>query len=134
MKEYKDIMKNLIEMNRAIVAKKKVMMIIMAAALIALPTMAQDWQSTSAMQGSGSTYSPQVTSVGATDANSFATTTTESYSPAKAPSGPRKGFIDPSNPGPQSNEDPIGDAVLPMMLMALAFGGVMYFRRKRSAA
>jgi len=113
---------------------KRIVMIIMAAALIALPTMAQDWQSTSAMQGSGSTYSPQVTSVGATDANSFATTTTESYSPAKAPSGPRKGFVDPSNPGSQSNEDPIGDAVLPLMLMSIAFGMFVYFRRKHSAA
>lgn len=134
MKEYKDSMKNLIEMNRAIVAKKKVMMIIMAAALIALPTMAQDWQSTSAMQGTGSTYSPQVTAVGATDANSFATTTTESYSPAKTPSGPRKNFIDPNNPGNQSNEFPIGDTLLPLLLMSLAFCGYLYLRRKRSAA
>lgn len=108
---------------------KRIVMIIMAAALIALPTMAQDWQSTSAMQGSGSTYSPQVTSVGATDANSFATTTTESYSPAKAPSGPRKGFVDPSNPGSQSNEDPIGDAVLPLAFFALMMAIVIGIKR-----
>ncbi len=132
MKEYKDIMKNLIEMNRAIVAKKKVMMIIMAAALIALPTMAQDWQSTSAMQGSGSSYSPQVTAVGATDANSFATTTTESYSPAKAPSGPHKEIIKPGEPTDPSDESPVGDVVLPLMLMSLAFGMFVYFRRKQT--
>jgi hypothetical protein len=131
MKEYKDIMKNLIEMNRAIVAKKKVMMIIMAAALIALPTMAQDWQSTSTLQGTGSNYAPQVTAVGATDANSFATTT-ESYSPAKAPSGPRKTLIN----GPESGQgpSPVGDAVLPLLLMAMAFAGVIYFRKRHARA
>ena len=35
--------------------KARIMMLIMAVALVALPTMAQDWQSTSAIQGSGST-------------------------------------------------------------------------------
>lgn len=131
MKEYKDIMKNLIEMNRAIVAKKKVMMIIMAAALIALPTMAQDWQSTSAMQGTGSSYSPQVTAVGATDVNDMATTTETNQSQPKGPNRAKKfdtGGDTP--PGPS----PIGDAVLPLLLMSLAFGMFVYFRRKRSAA
>lgn len=94
----------------------------------------QDWQSTSVMQGSGSTYSPQVTAVGATDANSFATTTTESYSPAKAPGGPRKDIITPGNPGNQSNESPVGDAVLPLVLMALTFAGVIYFRKRKAHA
>ncbi len=130
MKEYKDIMKNLIEMNRAIVAKKKVMMIIMAAALIALPTMAQDWQSTSAMQGTGSSYSPQVTAVGATDVNDMATTTETNQSQPKGPNRAKKfdtGGDTP--PGPS----PIGDAVLPMLLCAALFCGFIGFRRKRSA-
>ncbi len=120
--EYKNIM-------------KRIMMMIMAVALMALPTMAQqpEWKSTSTMQGTGSAYVPQVTAVGATDVNSMATTT-ESYSPAKAPSGPRRGFIDPSNPGNQSNEFPIGDAVLPLSLMALAFAGVIYFRKRHARA
>ena len=89
----------------------------------------QDWQSTSVMQGSGSTYSPQVTEVGATSVVSEATTT-ESYSPAKAPSGPRKTLIN----GPESDKgpSPIGDAVLPMMLMAMLFAGVVYTRRKKA--
>ena len=65
--------------------RTRIVMIIISAALIALPTMAQDWQSTSSMQTSGSAYTPQVTAVGATDVSSMATTT-ESYSPAKAPS------------------------------------------------
>ena len=107
-------------------------MIIMAAALIALPTMAEDWQSTSAMQGTGSSYAPQVTEVGATDANNFATTT-ESYTPAKAPTGPRRDKIGGADDKP-SSQSPIGDAVLPLLLCALAFSGATYLRRKRSAA
>ena len=125
-------MKNFVEINRALVAKTKVMMIIMAAALIALPTMAQDWQSTSAMQGTGSNYAPQVTAVGATSATSEATTT-ESYSPAKAPGGPRRDKINGADDKP-SNQSPIGDAVLPLVLMAMAFAGVIYFRKRKAHA
>ena len=33
-----------------------------------------------------------------------------------------------ANQGPS----PIGDAVLPLMLMAVAFGGVVYFRRRKA--
>jgi len=109
--------------------RTRIVMIIMAAALIALPTMAQDWQSTSVMQGSGSTYSPQVTEVGATSVVSEATTT-ESYSPAKAPSGPRREFGKPTEEL-QSDESPLGDAVLPLMLMALAFGAYVAIRKRR---
>ena len=110
---------------------KRTVMIIMAVALIALPTMAQDWQSTSAMQGTGSNYAPQVTAVGATDVNSVATTT-ESYSPAKAPSGPRKTLIG----GPESGQgpSPLGDAVLPLLMMAMLFAGVTYYRKRRARA
>ena len=110
---------------------KRIVMIIMAVALIALPTMAQDWQSTSSMQGSGSNYSSQVTAVGATDINSLATTT-ESYSPSKAPGGPRKDKIGGPDAN-QSTESPIGDAVLPMLLCAAVFCGVIAIRRKRNA-
>ncbi len=127
-------MKNFVEINRALVAKKRIVMMIMAVALLALPTMAQqqEWKSTSAMQTSGSAYTPQVNAVGATTVGEMATTATETYSPAKAPGGPRRGFIDPSNPGPQSNDDPIGDAVLPLTLMALTFAGVVYFRKRKA--
>ena len=112
--------------------KARIVMIIMAAALIALPTMAQqqEWQSTSAMQTSGSNYTPQVNAVGATTAPSVATTT-ESYSPAKAPNGPRRGFDHGGETG-QSTESPIGDAMVPLMLCALAFCGVVYFRRRKA--
>ena len=106
---------------------KRIVMIIMAAALVALPTMAQQdqWQSTSTMQGATG-YTAPVTAVGSASAISVATTT-ESYSPAQAPNGPRK--IGPTHG--EDNPNPIGDAVLPLMLMALGFCGVMYYRRKK---
>lgn len=56
-----------------------------------------------------------------------------SYSPGRASNGPRRGFEQPTNPGNQSNEFPLGDGVLPMLIMALAFGGAVYLRRRREA-
>ena len=83
------------------------------------------------MQGSGSAYSSQVTAVGATSVNSMAGTAASA--PANAPSRPRRGFDHGPEGGDQSNEGPVGDAVLPLMLMALAFGGVVAFRRRKTA-
>ena len=114
---------------------KRIVMIIMAAVLVALPTMAQQqqWQSTSAMQGTGSSLAPQVTAVGATSVGDMATTT----GAAQAPSGPRRSnyndLFDYGGETGQSTQSPIGDAMIPLMLMALAFGGVIALRRKRSA-
>ena len=45
----------------------------------------------------------------------------------------RRGFINPSDPGDPSHDSPIGDALLPLLALALAFGAVIYFRRKRIA-
>lgn len=116
--------------------KTKIVMIIMAVVLYALPAVAQnmEFRSTSTMQGSGNYVAP-VTAVGATSAAT-------SYSPAKAPGGPRKiesigggdggngsGLVNPGDGDPGS---PIGDAVLPLTLMALAFCGVVYYRRKKA--
>ena len=120
--EYKNIM-------------KRIVMMIMAVALIALPTMAQDWQSTSSMTGSGSAYGAQVTAVGAVEVTDMATTT-ESYSPAKAP-GVRKNPATPGSPstpgqGEAENQFPLGDAVLPLMLMALAFCGYVAIRKRKA--
>lgn len=105
---------------------KRIVMIIMVVALVALPTMAQnmEFRSTSTMQGSGNYVAP-VTAVGATSA-------AESYSPAKAPGGPRRGFDNTSNPGIGNPGSPIGDALIPLTLMALAFCGVVYYRRKKA--
>lgn len=120
-------------MMKIMIDMKKFMMIIMTVALMALPTMAQqpEWKSTSTMQGTGSAYAPQVMEVGATTVPTIATTT-ESYSPAKAPSGPRRSFDHGGETG-KSDEFPIGDAVLPLMLMAAVFCGVIALRRKRAA-
>ena len=57
----------------------------------------------------------------------------QSYNPAKAPSGPRKGFGKPDNPGNQSEEYPIGDALCPLLLFAAMFCGIIALRRKRSS-
>ena len=109
----------------------------MAVALLALPTMAQqqEWKSTSTMQGTGSSYAPQINAVGATTVGEMATTT-ESYSPAKAPGGPRRNNSDDWGTNPHVGEgdegSPIGDAVLPLMLMAMLFAGVVYTRRKKA--
>ena len=91
---------------------------------------AQKWQSTSSMQGSGSAYSSQVTAVGATGVGSMATTT---YSPTQASSGPRR--------SKEKNEDlnadpdsPLGDAVLPLLLMAAGFGLYTAVRKRKEVA
>ena len=118
---------------------KKIMMIIMAVALVALPTKAQNFggqsaedkvqmqafQSTSTMAPVNSQYS----------ANPSLNEDGTAYSPAARTSGPKKaktGLPDlPNTEGKQDNT-PIGDAVLPLMLMALAFGGVIYLRRRKA--
>lgn len=114
---------------------KKIMMILMVAAF-ALPTMAQtfgnqdqpnvQFQSTSTLQGSGSTYS----------ANPSLNADGTAASPAKAPAGPAKAMGLPGMPSTEGDQGntPVGDAVLPLMLMALAFGGVIYLRRRKARA
>ena len=108
-------------------------LLVMVAFLVGAPvtTQAQNFQSTSTMRGAGSTFTPQVTEVGAYSAVSEATTT-ESYSPAKAP-GIRKGFDTGGEYGP-STESPIGDAVLPLLALAMVYGvWCMVYKRKRGA-
>lgn len=109
--------------------KARIVMIIMAVALIALPTMAQDWQSTSTMQGSGSVYSSQVTGVGAASVDNMATTTTDSYSPSPAAAGRRRAFDTGGETG-KSTESPVGDALIPLMLFACAYPIIRAMRRK----
>lgn len=49
--------------------------------------------------------------------------------------GPRKSMENPTDPGITDDENsPIGDALLPLLFMSIAFGMFVYFRRKRSAA
>ena len=115
---------------------KKVMMIVVMVAAVALPAMAgwitgahhdatktqEAFQSTSTLQGSGSTY----TSNPVLNADGTAATPTETAS------GPRRAKKDEGDdditivtPGASGSQAPIGDAVLPLMLMAVAFGGVV---------
>ena len=118
--------------------KNRIMVMIMAAAL-SLPAMAgwinhqqkncteqeNAFQSTSTMQGSGSTYS----STPALNEDGSAATPSEADASAKAPTGKRK--IDVYVPTTDPNA-PIGDAVLPLMLMAAAGAGIIALRRRRA--
>lgn len=114
-------------------------------ALMALPTMAQTFgtqkkeqpsavfQSTSALQGSGSQYSanPMLNADGTASYNGVS---------ASAPSGPRHAKMEGNNnPNPDVGGDgntptPLGDAVIPLLFMSLAFCGYLYLRHKRSEA
>ena len=87
----------------------------------------QEWQSTSAMRGAGSAYSPQVTAVGATSVSNSATTTESNY-PGLPGGRVVHGFDTGGDtpPGPS----PVGDAVLPLMALGLAYA---VYRRKRRA-
>ena len=109
---------------------------VMVALLVSAPVTAQnaqEWQ-TSTMVSSGSAYSPQVTAVGATTVTSTVTTT-ESYSPAKAPNGPRKSKEDPGEVGYNTDESsPVGDAILPLLLMAMTYAFFALRRKARRAA
>ena len=101
-------------------------------ALMALPTMAQTFgtqkkeqpnavfQSTSALQGSGSQYSatPMLGADGTATLDGAVST------PAQAPSGPRRTISNPDD----SEENPIGDAVLPLVLLA---GAYLFWRARR---
>ncbi len=71
------------------------------------------------------------------------TTTADDYAPARSSSRPRRivGDDDDGEDGQGYDNDetkemedpdvPLGDAFLPMMMMALAFCGVVYLRRKK---
>ena len=114
---------------------KKISMLIMAVALVALPTMAQqEWQSTSSMQGSGSSYSAQVTAVGAAEVTDMATTTGSTSGPNRA----RRAKMDDDDwgtnqEGGEPGGSPIGDAVLPLMLLACAYLGLRVFHKRKRA-
>ncbi|MBQ8938772.1 MAG: hypothetical protein IJ047_00925 [Paludibacteraceae bacterium] len=101
----------------------------------------QDWgklpqiqmHSTSVMVGSGSTL-PSAAANGAVITGNVP----GSYSPAYAPSGPRRGNVNPEG-GPDEGdnsepyEDPIGDAALPLALMACAYHILRVTRKRKSA-
>ena len=139
-------------MNERMKDMKRIIMILMAVALVALPTMAQSFsskrtvdndqraaqsftttepfRSTSAMQTSGSVYSANPV----LNENGTAYNPSEAAMSAHIQSGPRKSLGDnPSDPGKTTDESsPIGDAVLPLMLMAVAFCGYIALRRRKA--
>jgi hypothetical protein len=109
------------------------LIVIVMLAVFALPAKAQQFntfggavapqasfQSTSTMVGTGSAYSsnPMLNDDGTATYNGA------SYSPAEAPSGPKKVG------GHAQEGTPIGDAVLPLMLCALAY---LIFRARKRA-
>ena len=86
------------------------------------------FQSTSALPGSGSTYSatPMLNEDGTATYNGVT-------GPYNAPAGPRKNTIgNPDEEDEDKNPNPLGDAVLPLMLLALAYAGMRLFRKKRA--
>ena len=120
--------------------KNRIMVMIMAA-VFALPAMAgwinQDqkdataqqsaFQSTSTMTPSGSAYSA---TPAALNENGTATYD-EASAPANVP-GKRKVGPSPSGTVDEKDKVPVGDAVLPLMLMAAAGAGVIALRRRRA--
>ncbi len=128
---------------------KKIVMILMAVALVALPTMAQSFgskrsvdndqqaaqsfsttepfRSTSAMQTSGSVYSANPTLNG----DGTAYNPSEAAFSARSQGGLRKdGSGTPTTPSGTEGEQPIGDAVLPLLLMACAYLAFRVARRR----
>ena len=83
---------------------------------------------------SGTNYEGTVYAPFDNTAPSEQSTVGASYSPAKAPGGPRRmeGFDTAADYG-RADESPLGDGLLPLILMALAFGGLIYLRRKKGA-
>ena len=119
---------------------KRIIMILMAAALVALPTMAQNFknqntddrvqtqafQSTSTMTPVGSAYSSNPS------LNADGTAYNPSSAATPAQSGPRKIGPTVSSDIDEKDKVPVGDAVLPLTLFALAFAMFVYFRRKQT--
>ena len=82
------------------------------------------WNSTSSMMQSGSSYSSQISPVGAENID---------FSSASAPSGVsnrRNGFITPGDPNTDP-ESPVGSPYI-MLLFAVAAATVAAIRRKRA--
>ncbi len=109
--------------------KKLVLHIILAGQLLAAPAMAQDFQSTSTMLGSGSQYAPQVSPVGAeapiSDPSVGSYGSTESEGRHR-----RNAFINGPESG-KSSESPAGDG-WGLLAFAAAGAGVVYLRRRKA--
>lgn len=81
---------------------------------------------------SGSAYNGTVYEPFSNSVPSEQSTVGSSYTPT---SRPRRSKEDPSDPGITDDDaSPLGDAALPLLLMSLAFAGVIYFRKRRAHA
>ena len=86
------------------------------------------------IMSSGSNYNGTVYAPFDNTVPSEQSTVGASYSPAKAPGPRRLGSFDESPEDDNQDEDyPLGDGLLPLLLMAATFCGVIAFRRKRGA-
>ena len=124
---------------------KRVMMIMVLGALIAylVPAQAQTFQNPNAQQNrnpqmvqTGARYTGTVYEPFSGSVPSEQSAVGASYAPGRPGSIRRDGYDDDDwgvNPqvGEGDEGSPIGDAVLPLLLMAGAFTGVVYMRRKR---
>lgn len=88
---------------------------------IAMPSVA--FQSTSTMTASGSSYSSQPT-IG----SDGMATMGETYTTSQPAGGPRK-IVTPGNTGTQQ---PLGDALIPLLLMVMAYATYLLLRRRKS--
>ena len=107
-------------------------LLVMGMLLWGMPAIAQqqEWRSTSTMQTSGSNYAPQVTAVGASQVAGMATTADASFSDGRVihRTIEYNDEFDDNDTG-----SPIGDAVLPLMLMAVAFAAFVALRKRAAA-
>jgi len=112
--------------------KARIIMILMAVALIALPAMAQQdqWQSTSSLPSSGSSYAPQVTPVGA-QAPIQQSPAGAPYTPAIT-GGPNRSIEGVVETEEGDEGSPLGDGLIPLTLLALAYGAVIAFRKRKA--
>ena len=116
---------------------KKIMMIVVMVAAFVLPTTAQEWQSTSAFQststmtGAGSSYSsnPTINENGTANAPSYAP-----GGPHKAPTPISTEDQRQKNEGGSGKDTPLGDALIPLAVMAMVFAGVIALRRRKAQA
>ena len=138
-------MKSIVNQDNKTSRRNRLLVLLMAA-VFALPAIAgwntaginkdatttqQTFHSTSTMQGSGSSHSYMPASLNEEGRATYADPydTSSSY----APRGPRRSKEDPGELGYNSDpSSPVGDAVLPLLLFAAAFGGVITFRRRRA--
>lgn len=65
--------------------------------------------------------------------NSDGTINEEAYmGAADAPSGPRRVGGQSGTPGKEGDKQPLGDALIPLFLLAIAYGGWRFLRRKEA--